>query len=76
VELLLLGVVGQVVTLRLLVLQLARTPEDPPLVRKRTRGYADIRRRERRHRRLVHLATAGFALFTAMSIVGLVLTLR
>jgi hypothetical protein len=76
VELLLIGVVGQVVTLRLLVLQLARTPEDPPLVRKRTRGYADIRRRARRHHRLVRLAMAGFAVFTAMSIAGLLLTLR
>jgi uncharacterized membrane protein len=76
VELLLIGVVGQVVTLRLLVLQLARTPEDPPLVRKRVRGHVDVQRRARRHRFLVRLAMAGFAAFTAMAVVGLVLTLR
>jgi hypothetical protein len=76
VELLLLGVVGQVITLRLLVLQLARSPEDPPLVRKRVRGLADVQRRRRRHRVLVRVATAGFIVFTVMSLVGLVLTLR
>lgn len=75
-ELLLLGVVGQVITLRLLVLQLARTPEDPPLVRKRSRGHADVERRRQRHRLLVRVAMAGFAAFTLMSVVGLVLALR
>jgi hypothetical protein len=75
-ELLLLGVVGQVVALRLLALQLARSPEDPPLVRHRVRTASDVSRRRRRHRRLVRTAVAGFVAATLVSAAGLALLLR
>ncbi len=75
-ELLLLGVLGQVVCLRLLVIQLARRPDDPYLVRRGTPGYVDRRRREKRHRWLLRGAVTGFLLATAVALSGLVLTLR
>lgn len=75
-ELLLVGVLGQVVALRLLVLQLARSPDDPRWVRNRPIGYLDRRRRERRYRWLVRGSVAGFLLATAVAVAGLVLALR
>jgi hypothetical protein len=73
-ELLLVGVVGQVVALRLLAVQLARSPDDPPLVR--SRAVLDVERRRVRHRRLTRLAIAGFVAATAVSVIGLLLALR
>jgi hypothetical protein len=75
-ELLLLGVLGQVLSLRLLVIQLARRPDDPFLVRRGTPGYLDRRRRERRHRWVLRGAITAFLVATAVAISGLVLALR
>jgi hypothetical protein len=75
VELLLLGVVGQVVALRLLVVQLARTPDDPPLLRRARPTWVSRERRRRRHRMLTRAAVAGFAVATAVAITGLILLL-
>lgn len=75
-ELLLLGLVGQVVSLRLLVLQLARSPDDPPLLRRRAVTWVSRERRRRRHRQLTRLAIGGFVLATAVAAVGLVALLR
>lgn len=72
-ELLLLGLLGQVVALRLLAVQLARTPDDPPLLAHRP---TDRQRRVRRHQRLLRLAIGGFVIATATSAIGMVLVLR
>lgn len=71
-EVLLVGVVGQLVALRLLVLQLARSPDDPPLVRKRTYAALELDRRRRRHGRLLAAAIIGFVGASAVTAVGLV----
>jgi hypothetical protein len=69
--LLLLGLVGQVLALRLLVIQLARSPDDPPLLRHSMTPL--IReRRERRHQRLLRAAIGGFAVATVTTVLGLV----
>jgi hypothetical protein len=76
VELLLLGVVGQVVALRLLVIQLARTPDDPPLLRASRAPWQSRERRRRRHVLLTRAAVAGFVLASVVSAFGLVAVLR
>lgn len=72
--LLLLGMVGQLIALRLLVIQLARFPDDPPLVR-RAHSARDREHRERRHRRLTSAAIVGFTGSTALAGIGVLLLL-
>lgn len=75
-ELLLLGVIGQVVCLRLLVIQLARTPDDPPLLRREHASGGSRLRRERRRGRLIRLAVGGFTAATVLSVLGIIALVR
>jgi hypothetical protein len=75
-ELLLVGVVGQVVALRLLAFQLARSPDDPPLLRRAARTPLSVERRHRRHRWLLRVAVAAFAVATVVAVAGVVTLFR
>lgn len=72
VTLLLLGMVGQVVALRVLVVQLARSPDDPRLIR-REGAHADRAFRHARHRWLTRAAIAGFVASTGVAGLGVAL---
>ncbi len=68
---LLVGLIGQVLALRLLAIQLARGPEDPPLLRHH-RAPEEVARRRQRHRRLTALAIGGFTVATLLASAGVV----
>jgi hypothetical protein len=56
-----------------LAIQLARSPDDPPLLRSRVPTEQERWRRSRRHAALQRMAIVGFVLSTAVSVAGVLL---
>ncbi|CAN5764331.1 MAG: hypothetical protein H0V93_15605 [Euzebyales bacterium] len=72
-ELVLIGVLGQVLALRFLVVQAARSPEDPPLFGQAPVTGEDLARRAARRPRLVFWGIVAFASASAVTVIGLIL---
>lgn len=73
----LIGVLGQVLALRFLVLQAARSPEDPPLLGQKPATPEDLARRAARRAarrpQLVFWGIVAFASASAVTVIGLIL---
>lgn len=72
-ELAIIGVVGQIIALRVLIVQAASRPDDPPLVRQRVLAEADRARRRQAIADRTLWAAIAFCAATVLAVVGIVL---